>query len=151
MIDFNLIIGIDPGKTGAIVYHYTGTQGVEAVKMPKDGHQFRDFLKRIIRPGDKPIVFIERVHIRPTDGKVSAAKFKSHYDNLIFVLETLDLPFVQIVPITWQKGLHIWKKGEEKKDRKNRFKEIAASRHPNLKVYLWSADALLIWELVGGN
>jgi hypothetical protein len=44
----------------------------------------------------------------------------------------------------WQSGLRV--KGEEKADRKRRFKTIAASRHPEIPITLWNADALLIMD-----
>jgi hypothetical protein len=52
------------------------------------------------------------------------------------------LPLIEVAPVKWQKYYGALPK--EKKDRKNKIKELMQMRYPALKVTLNTADALAI-------
>ena len=150
MKNFDAIIGIDPGAAGGIAYSHNGI--VKCVKMPKDLNdilQLINYLKTI----STPIVFIERLTIRPDDVSVQGAKanmgkmyriqkMMQSFEHLKALMEVSDVPYCLVTPMKWQSGLRV--KGEEKADRKRRFKNMAAQLYPEIKPTLWNADALLI-------
>ena len=154
-VTINCVIGIDPGANGGIAIFIPG-QNVKAVKMPKDITALRDFLTYYAE-NYKPIVFLEKLSVRPddiaTDGdKANMGKFyriqkmMANFEHLKALIETAGIPYVMVHPMTWQTKLKLRERGkkEEKKDRKRRYQQYAAKQYPEINVTLWNADALLI-------
>ena len=147
-MDAKTIIGIDPGASGGIaVYNHKGQ--ITAVKMPKKVEDLSEYLLYIKENFNKPICFIEKVqsfHSDTDDGgkRFGIQKMLANYEQLKTVLTLSKIPFVQVYPQSWQGGLNLRKKGESKKDRKNRYKAAALKYYPEIKPTLWSADALCI-------
>lgn len=151
---FDTIIGIDPGAAGGIAYIHNGI--VKAIKMPKD---INDILHLIayLKEISNPIVFIERLTIRPDDITVQGAKanmgkmfriqkMMQSFEHLKALMEVSDIPYCLVTPMKWQSALNLRIKGEEKADRKCRLKDVAAHCFPTIKTTLWNADALLIMQ-----
>lgn len=163
-IKINCVIGIDPGKNGGIAIYIPG-QLVKAVKMPKDVADLRDLLGYYAE-NYNPIVFLEKLSVRPDDVAVQGEKpnmgkiyriqtMMANYEHLRAIIETTGVPYVLTHPMTWQTKLKLRIHGqkEEKADRKRRYKEMAEQLYPNVKIALWNADALLLmhfgrWALV---
>ena len=162
--NIDCVIGIDPGKNGGLAVYVPG-ELVRAVKMPKDVSELRDFLGYYAE-NYKPIVFLEKLSIRPDDvvesggeanmGKLyRVQKMMANYEQLKAIIETVGVPYVMVHPMTWQTKLNLRVRGqrEEKAARKRRYKESAEKFYPHINVTLWNADALLIlhfgrWALV---
>lgn len=152
-ININCVIGIDPGHNGGIAVFVKG-RNVKTIKMPKTNEDLRDFL---IYYADnfKPIIFLEKVSVRPDDvsqdesGKANMGKIfriqqmLANYEHLKAIIEIVGIPYIMIHPMSWQTKLKLRTKGEEKADRKRRYREIAGQLYP-IKTTLWNADALLI-------
>lgn len=143
------IIGIDPGAGGGIaLYNYKA--GISVVKMPKNVTDLSAYLKYIKDTYENPLCFVEKVSAwrgeeLDSPGKsFGINKMLANFEQLKTVLTLTGIPYVQVYPISWQSALHLRKKGEEKKDRKNRYKAAAASYYPEIKVTLWNSDALCI-------
>jgi len=163
-IKINCVIGIDPGKNGGIAVYIPG-QLAKAVKMPKDVADLRDLLGYYAE-NYNPIVFLEKLSVRPDDVAVQGEKPKmgkiyriqtmmANYEHLRAIIETTGVPYVLTHPMTWQTKLKLRIHGqkEEKADRKRRYRDVAEQLYPNVKVVLWNADALLLmhfgrWALV---
>lgn len=154
-ITINAVIGIDPGSSGALCVFIPG-QNVKAIKMPKDITDLRDFLA-YYRENFKPIVFLEKLSVRPDDVSVQGdraamgklyriQKLMANYEHLKALIETSGIPYVMVHPMTWQTTLKLRVRGqhEEKAQRKRRYQQHAASLYPVVKVTLWNADALLL-------
>ena len=154
-ITINCVIGIDPGSGGGIAVFIPG-QNVKAVKMPKDITDLRDFLA-YYKDNFKPIVFLEKLSVRPDDvrtdgdkanmGKLyRVQKMMANYEHLKALIETAEIPYVMVHPLSWQTKLKLRERGkhEEKADRKRRYQQVAAQQYPGINVTLWNADALLI-------
>lgn len=73
-------------------------------------------------------------------------KFGKSVGFLIGCLTAAGIPFEEVTPQKWQKGLGIppRKKGESKTDWKNRLKQFAQRLYPSEKITLATADALLL-------
>lgn len=163
-IIINCVIGIDPGANGGIAVFIPG-QKEKAVKMPKDLKDLSDFFGYYAE-NYKPIVFIEKLSIRPDDVLINGDKaamgkiyriqrMMANFEHLKALIETAGIPYVLVHPISWQTKLKLRVKGEkvEKAERKRRYQAYAGRLYPLTKVTLWNADALLImhfgrWALV---
>ena len=163
-IKINCVIGVDPGAAGGIAIFIPG-QKTKTVKMPKDITELRDFFAYYVE-NYKPIVFLEKLSVRPDDVAVQGdraamgklyriQKMMANFEHLKALIETSGIPYVLTHPLTWQTKLKLRVRGqhEEKADRKRRYKEAAAQYYPGVDVSLWNADALLLmhfgrWALV---
>lgn len=163
-IKINCVIGVDPGANGGIAVFVPGANA-KAVKMPKDITDLRDFFAYYAE-NYKPIVFLEKLSVRPDDvaadgskpnmGKLyRIQKLMANYEHLKALVETSGIPYVMVHPMTWQTKLKLRIRGEklEKAERKHRYQVKAGALYPEIKVTLWNADALLLmhfgrWVLV---
>ena len=150
------IIGIDPGKSGAIALWDEGIDKV--IKCPPNVNDMSKAILSIVNTGwldngiyfpsrkNKTIAYIERVHAFPTDGRSSAFKFGVNYGQWLGILSTLNIETVLVTPQKWMK---YWKEKfniklpKDKQQRKRKLKEIAA-QYTDKKVTLYNADAILI-------
>ena len=163
-ITINCVIGIDPGSNGGIAVFILGNL-TKVVKMPKNLTDLADFFA-YYKENYKPIVFLEKLSVRPDDvatqgdkanmGKLfRIQKLMANYEHLKALIETAGIPYVMVHPLSWQTRLRLRMRGDkmDKAERKRRYAERAASLYPEIKVALWNADALLImhfgrWALV---
>lgn len=163
-IKINCVIGVDPGAGGGIAVFVSG-YNTKALKMPKDITELRDFFA-YYNDNFKPIVFLEKLSVRPDDVMVQGdraamgklyriQKMMANFEHLKALIEMAGIPYVLTHPLTWQTKLKLRVRGqhEEKADRKRRYKEAAAQYYPGVNVTLWNADALLLmhfgrWALV---
>lgn len=146
------IMGIDPGAQGGIAVYIDGMD-VKRHKMPKDNEELRDLLN-YYRTNFNCLAFLEKLCLRPDDVSVDGGKknmgkafrmqkMLANFEHLKAVLEIIGMPYVLVHPMSWQSRLGLRIKGEEKKERKARYKEEAEKLYGG-NVTLWNADALLI-------
>ena len=138
-----IVIGIDPGKSGAIAVWDEGID--KAIKCPDSPEKMANIFSSIIT-NDKIVAYIEQVHAFPTDARSSAFKFGRNYGEWLGVLGTLRIKTVFVTPQKWMK---YYKEKfnmalpKDKQQRKRKLKEIAAN-YTDKKVTLYNADAILI-------
>ena len=143
------IIGIDPGKSGAIALWDEGIDKVFKCPANVDGmsiiiHNLKN--NGWVDGGGDIVAYIERVHAFPTDGRSSAFKFGVNYGQWLGILSTLNIETVLVTPQKWMK---YWKEKfniklpKDKQQRKRKLKEMAA-QYTDKKVTLYNADAILI-------
>jgi hypothetical protein len=134
------IIGIDPGKNGAIAIWNNGLDKV--LKCPSTPIKMANIIKNQDCNSSKVVVYIEKVWAFPTDARSSAFKFGANYGMWLGILGALNIEPKLVAPIVWQK--HFNKNlPKEKPLRKKALLKIAMS-YTEKKVYLYSADAILI-------
>ena len=166
-ITINCVIGIDPGAAGGIAVFIPSETfyTVKTAKMPKNIADLRDFFAYYAE-NYNPIVFIEKLSVRPDDVSVQDERAKmgklyriqkmmANYEHLKALIETFAIPYIMVHPMTWQTKLKLRVRGEkvEKAERKRQYRETAAMWYKTANVTLWNADALLImhfgrWVLV---
>lgn len=143
------IIAIDAGANGGIAI-YTPNTPVRVFKMPKV-ENLHQLIEREKQEG--AICFLERLTLRPDDavgGNIGKAlrvqKMLANYEHIKAVFAILHIPVVLVTPVTWQTRLQLRAKGyrQEKRERKNMYKKVAQDWYRDIKVTLWSSDALLI-------
>jgi len=163
-IKINCVIGVDPGAAGGLAVFIPG-QNPKVVKMPKDIRELADFFA-YYKENYKPIVFLEKLSVRPDDVMVQGdkaamgkmyriQKLMANFEHLKAIIETAGIPYVLCHPLSWQTKLKLRVRGEheEKSSRKRRYAEHAAKLYPGVKVSLWNSDAILLmhfgrWALV---
>jgi len=168
-IKINCVIGIDPGAAGGIAVFVPGKYRalVSTIKMPKDVAELRDFLL-YYRDNFKPIVFLEKLSVRPDDvivqgdraamGKLyRIQRMMANYEHLKAIIEAVGIPYVMVHPLSWQTKLKLRERNssirESKEERKHRYQRTAATLYPEVKATLWNSDAMLLmhfgrWALV---
>jgi len=138
------IVGIDPGKRGAIAFLNKNTLEAEIYSMP----QFVLDLVDILKSKQENIFFavIEKQQSFPKQGVKSIFNLGIHYGIILGILTTLQIPYEEISCHKWQKEMI----GGNKI--KGKTKEFSLKKAKALFPYLDigkdhnKADALLIAE-----
>ena len=145
---FRELFCIDPGKGGAIAKYESGKR-IEVINMP-EFEKLCDYFDCQLTICKNPLIIIEKVQVRPGDevgGKQFAIeKMLRQYTELITVIKTRKIPYIEVHPISWQSYLKIKIGGEERNVRKRRYCDISKDLYPALKVTLKNCDALLLIE-----
>lgn len=155
-VDECTYIGIDPGENGAVVYLTNDAIGIDKVNGVTDKELWEAFK---LWTGLKCFACIELQTPRPTtipDGKsgwrqtilASTCILYGRYQQARSFLIAAQIPFEDVPPKRWQKGLNIPPKAKGMKDTewKNVLKSKAQQLFPEEKVTLANADALLLAE-----
>jgi len=139
------IIGIDPGKNGAIAWINDGKPCVE--KMPETLADLWEVICDIadtIPSSTKHLdckAYIEQVHSSPQMGVKSAFTFGQGFGHLEMAITAAGIPFERVSPQKWQKALGCSTGGD-----KNVSKRKAQELFPAMKCTHATSDALLIAE-----
>ena len=137
-----MIIGIDPGRSGAVAIWSGGIDKV--IKCPSNSKEMADVIKSV--SNKNVVAYVERVWARPSNATRAAFTFGVNYGEWLGILAALNIKTVLVTPQTWMKyykDKFKIKLPKEKKDRKNKLKEMAAE-YTDKKVTLYNADAILI-------
>ncbi len=141
---YDIIIGIDVGKSGGIVA-LDGKDGsvIGITKTPETIQDHLDMLSQYT--GENAIAVVEKVGGHYGDAAFSAFNFGFTCAIMHTALTFCKIPFDLVSPKTWQKFYGMSKyKGETGTSWKNRLKSTAQEMHPNTKMTLWGSDAVLI-------
>jgi len=132
-------IGIDPGiNGGCAVLNEEGELNV--FRCPKDIKGMAESLYEYQFKNCYAV--IEKVHSFPGQGVVSTFTFGRNFGQWEGILSALDIPYIYVQPKKWMKSFQPLSK--EKKIRKKELKEKAIELHPDTKVTLITADAILL-------
>ena len=135
-----MIIGIDPGKSGAIAWIGRDGAGVEPLKNLTEREVFL-VLKNLKEDSSNAFCFIEHVHSMPRQGVASSFKFGMSYGGLRMAVVAAGIPLETVSPAKWQGDLRCRTGGD-----KNITKAKAQELFPHIKITHAIADALLIAE-----
>lgn len=138
-----LTIAIDPGAKGALAMRCSDgrvvCQGLG--ETPKDIYDQLAFLA--VRNAEVRVI-VEKVGQHMAGNNATAScKFARHCGHIEMALIALGLPFDEVSPQKWMRGLGVPSK-LDKGARKNLIKDKMQRLHPNIKVTLQNADALAI-------
>lgn len=139
-----MLIAIDPGVNGGVAW--TDPDGiVHAAKMPETLPDLRELIEERLcdrSPGDILQATVERTGTyMPGNSGPAAATFARHCGAIEGLLCGLRVPFTEVAPGVWMKGV-FGVLPKEKKDRKKAIKEEMGRRYPHIPVTLNVADAL---------
>jgi len=130
--------GIDPGKSGAIVFLSSEARVVAAFKkMPWAGDRIDSrTLYGIFASCEDQCeelrVVCEKVHSMPRDGAKSAFTFGGAYHGLLAVVDLFDHPLHLVAPQTWKKVM-LKDRGKEKQDSINAARDLFPALRSELK------------------
>lgn len=138
-----MILGIDPGGSGAIFKRYQtfDPSPIDWIKNDSTEADLANFILNAVLSGVPIHAFIERVHSMPKQGVASSFKFGQSYGFLRGLLIGHRIPFEEVTPQKWQKEMGCLTKGD-----KNVSKSRAQQLFPTVKITHANADALLISE-----
>jgi len=108
-----MIIGIDPGKNGAVVGLGKSGAVLMTERMPKDIGS----TAYILKTASPDFVVIEKAQAMPGQGVSSMFKYGCHFGEILGVLATLRIPHELVTPRTWTKAMHQGTAGGEPKKR----------------------------------
>lgn len=153
-----MIIGIDPGQSGAIAAIEDG-QVVALLDMPTsprlhgqgqqvDAHTLATDFSNIMRLRDDPLsrtpVYLEAVSARPKEAASASFRFGESLGIVLGVLGALHMPVHWITPAVWKRRAGL--RGKEK----DAARTLAMQMHPEVanqlarKMDVGRADAILI-------
>jgi len=111
-----IILGIDPGLSGALAFYNTQTGDVTVVDMStveviRNGKKKNEVSPQLLSdeivnwPVDK--AFVERVGAMPGQGVTSVFSFGRSVGIVEGILASFDIPTTIVPPVTWQKGVNL--------------------------------------------
>ena len=113
-----LIIGIDPGISGAICFFENGevkdvidmpsmAEGKKNKKQINGAQIYNEFLKRIINKDNEIRVVIEQVSAMPGQGVTSMFNFGQSFGILKGICSAMQLPMFFVRPARWKKYFNL--------------------------------------------
>ena len=140
-----LIVGVDPGMSGAAAWYRNGVHHACPFKDLTEG----EILELFEGLGRHCFAYLENVHAMPGQGVSSTFKFGMHYGMLRTALIAASIGFETVTPAVWQRKMSCLSKGDKKVTRakaQELFPSVEiigrGSKAPTHAV----ADALLIAE-----
>jgi len=111
-----ILIGIDPGLTGALAILTNGTyECVHDLPVIRDralawidGNELQSIILGALA-GRTAVAIIERVSAMPKQGIASAFQFGLGFGSILGVLQALHLPIEFVTPAVWKKALGLSK------------------------------------------
>lgn len=147
-MSYYTIIGIDPGKAGAIVLMSNEPESIMSWLLEEmDAREFREMVEvRQVKHA-----YIEKSQAMPGQGVTSMFTYGTGFGRLLGWCEALSLPFTLVAPREWTRELHKGCSGADAKTRslqaaKRLFPEEDLRPNRNAKPHLGIVDALLIAE-----
>jgi len=135
-----MIIGIDPGQSGAIAFFRDS--GMEVFPFSKyTPLDSVGLIEERLGIDARTVCYIERVASRPKQGVASSFKFGKHFGMYLGIMTALRIPLNYVTPSVWQRDLQCLSKGD-----KNVTKRRAQELFPAHKITHAVADAMLIAE-----
>ena len=99
-----LILGVDPGKTGALAVFDPETLRVTCHDMPGTTRDLHEFIAGL------PIIrmaVVEKPYYPPQNGPANAGRKGEAYGVLIGALQWRDIPMQEVRPVDWKKSLNV--------------------------------------------
>ncbi|MDP1587298.1 MAG: hypothetical protein Q8M07_06125 [Prosthecobacter sp.] len=140
-----VIMGVDPGVTGAIAFYFTEAPGRIAVDdVPVAGGEINaPELARLIRIHRPALAVIERVSAMPGQGVTSMFNFGRSYGDVRGVIGAMDIPLHFVTPQKWKKHFGLSSDKDQSRLRAIRMFPSVAERF-KLKKHDGRAEAALI-------
>ena len=126
-----MIVGIDPGREGAVVR--ISTSGAASWLLPYDdaglsGRQLTELLQTKVESGD--LVVLERAQSMPKQGIASAFRYGRDYGVILGVLDAIGASYQTVAPGVWHRAVV----GGSGADPKARARAVVEARLPWLEL-----------------
>ena len=148
MCESHLYIGIDPGKNGGVALLGKEKDYYRPLvfRCPDTEKMHKVLIENIVEfcIDYKYIdIIIEKVWAFPTDARSSAFKFGFNYGVWIGIINSIQIPKIEVVPRKWMSYYNMPPKLDKNK-RKKWLKDLAEKLYPNIKITYNTSDAILI-------
>jgi hypothetical protein len=143
-----LIVAIDPGVNGGIVWALNGDP-VDSIKMPESDVAVCDFLAHLSCKAKDVSLYLEEPPLFAGKNIPGSAIGKLMWNTgvLYGAAVAMGWKIHRIRPAAWLKTHTVGTKGDLTTTQwKNKLKARASELFPNVDVTLWNADALLIFD-----
>ena len=140
-----LIIGVDPGASGAVAWL---AHGVHHAAPFRDLTEM-DMLELFEAFGSNTFAYLESVHAMPGQGVSSTFKFGMNFGALRMALTAAGIGFETVAPSVWQRKMGCLSKGDKKVTRakaQELFPQVSITGRGVKAPTHAVADALLIAE-----
>lgn len=141
------IIGIDPGKQGAVCMMSETKLVVRKMpETPTDLFELLELFKKASK--NDCFCYLEKVQGLPKMSGGGMFTFGKGYGWLEMALISLNIPTETVLPQKWQKEYQLGETKGKQTDTvwKNKLKAKAQQLFPSQEIFLWGADAILIAE-----
>lgn len=146
----HMIIGIDPGNTGAIAALNDAYTLIDVVDMPLMANGKKQQVNASKLAGIifdfagylEATVYLERVHAMPGQGVTSMFNFGMGYGVLQGVIATIGLPVMMVTPHSWKKKAGLL--GKDKDNARTLAQQLYPGAPLGRKKDIGRADAILI-------
>lgn len=103
-----ILLGIDPGLSGAVAWFWPAVNAIRADDMPRvDNEVNAAQLAAWLRDVRPDCVFMEDAWSRPNDGHMQAFRFGQSFGAVKGVLAALGLPYSLVRPQLWKRDLRL--------------------------------------------
>lgn len=155
-----ILVGIDPGLHGGIAWRLQPLGIIEYYSFAElRDLELANLIRRINKTGEEAFVYMEKLGAMPAKFRGSSVSWTlaEHVGKLKMALAVHDIPYEEVPPQKWQKGMGCFygrkknsKAGKAKKltyaQRKKKLMAKAQALFPKVHVSPETADALLIYE-----
>lgn len=142
-------LGVDPGAKGAgvAVGGPVGTYQFSKMTDTEIAEAFKALAKECAEHTRPLTAILEKIWLRPTDGRGSGGKLMAHYGMLKGILLTVPIRTIEVAPVTWTRKLGRTDPKDTSSPAKKRLnKQLAQMLYPGRTVILETADAFLLAE-----
>lgn len=138
------IIGLDPGAKGAMAV-LTLDRRLRLYRF--DGKSEQDIAHTILAESvNTCYAFLEKVHAMPSQGSQSTFTFGKNLGFLRGVLVASGIPFEDVTPQVWQRGVGMGQTFPTQQHRKRAATQLAQQLYPGIKITQDASDGILIAE-----
>lgn len=108
-----IIIGIDPGVTGAMAVIEKGQLTGLMPMMASEGRVSGSWIALQLSSYKPDYVVVEDVHAMPRNGSVASFKLGYNYGVIVGVVQSLSHPLVRVSPQKWKRTYSLTGKGKD--------------------------------------
>lgn len=144
----HMIIAVDPGANGAFVWSVDGIT-LETRKMPATDVEICELMADLSCKAKSVALFLETPSVAgygPRIPGASIAKLQFNVGVIYGAAVAMGWQVRRIDPKAWQKTHPVGKKSDHGSGWKRHLKARAIELFPQVDVYDWNADALLIYD-----
>ena len=106
-----IVVGIDPGVTGAYATHDAGVlhhvDDLPVYDGRVDGSRLYEILDAL---GDNVVIYIEQTQAMPKNGSIASFSLGMNSGIIIGVCQSLRHPFVRVRPVAWKRKMSVMHK-----------------------------------------
>ncbi len=144
----HMVIAVDPGQSGGLVWSIDGDP-IECIKMPGTDVEVCQLIAELSHKAKDVELFLEEPSVAGYGPKIPAssiARLAQNYGIIYGAAVAMGWRIHRIKPQAWQAAHSLGKKKDHGKGWKAHLRARAAELYPTTDVFLWNADAILIYD-----